>query len=217
MLGTLSALSRVRGSPVYVGTWANRPAAASFAAGSVMWITDLGAGQYTTWRTNGVSWNLTGPQDFLFDLTPSVGVTGTSEQILKQYTFQAGLLQALRCFSVKVLLSKSGSTDIATLQLRLGTAGTTSDQSLLSTSNLTAVNLSYTIEYLGAATSATQIRRVGTQTGLSAFPNTATGTAYPQNTTVSDVSANAMILSGSITMNGSTNTPTLGHMIITGY
>lgn len=211
--------------PVFEGTWANLLAGfpASANTGERAVVTDP---TYFTnslrVRSDGTYWRLDGPQDLRVDFTPGTGIAGTTEQFLKQWSAPAGLLTALRYFSIKVLWAKSGTTDAVTnCRLRLGTTGTASDASLANGVIISPAHRSGATETILYPASSTQLRYVargssssGTMTG---FNGGASIDPYPNNITVANTDSNSLILSASIQMAGSTEVPTIAHLIVTGY
>lgn len=196
--------------------WASLPPAASWNG---MIVPLAGFATRPLVRSDGTAWRLVAPSDLLVDLTPVTGIANTSEQILKQLAIPAGLLRALRYFSVKVLYAKSGTSETATLRARLGTAGTTSDTAIMSNNaTLASTNRAATVEGSFFAASATQLRGLGrdSASGNGGFPSGATSVVYPVNVTVADMAANALTLSLSLTMNTGVETGTISHVIVTG-
>lgn len=175
------------------------------------------------WRHDGTLWRLDGSQDILIDLTPSAGALSTSEQVVKQWAaIPANFLRSLRYIRVQVLWSKSGTTDAATnVRLRLGTAGTTADALLGLSSALIASNRSSATEAQLFAASATQMRAIARSSlasgTLAGFTGGGSTDVYPGNITVPDMSSNALTLSATMQMAGTTDTPTVAHLIVTGY
>jgi len=217
-------LLRPDGGAVAVGsylgayTWAVRPDA-TLAAANSRWLC-------TDWRCEfirnaaGTGWELMGPAHLLLDLAaPVTGSLSASEQILKQYTIPAGLLASLRYFSVNALWSAAGTTDTATVRLKLGLTGTTADNQIMSSGNMTAANGVFATESMFFASSATQLRLLtgSNATGFGASASSISSFSPPQNIGISDSGANALILSATAQMAGATDAPTLSHLIIVGY
>lgn len=172
-------------------------------------------GVETVW--DGTYWRVLAPTDVAFDTTVSTaGIASASEQVNKQLTLPAGLLRLGRSFAIRVLWTKSGTTDAATnVRLRIGTAGTTADTQVFNTNGLGAANRSYATSSLFFANSATQLRALGTGTLAADWLGAGQSTTYPQNFTVADLDANALIVSTTYTMAGTTDTPNTAHMILT--
>jgi hypothetical protein len=157
------------------------------------------------------------PFDFVSDMAVTAGTATLSEQILKQAVIPAGQFMLARYFSVKLLLSKSGTTDAVTqIRLRLGTTGTVADALLGNSNAFSAASRAYAMEFIAAATSPTNIKAI--TAGYTTNFNSATTTAaHPLNFTVSDMSANSLILSVTVQMAGTTDTPSANSFILTLY
>lgn len=198
--------------------WASRPAATSLAAGTEILLSGVGSNGWTRWRTDGSVWRLAVPTDIVVDLTnPITGAANTSEQILKQYLLPAGVLTSLRYFSVKVLSAKSGAAETATLRIRVGSLGTTSDAQVINSAALAGANRVFASESVFFASSATQLRLVPAGFTAAFAAIASSGVTYPNNTSVSDMAANATYVSVTETMSVGAETATVAHVIITGY
>lgn len=196
--------------------WASLPPAASWN-GMVVPLLDFATRPLV--RSDGTAWRLLAPSDLVVDFTPVTGIANTSEQILKQVTIPAGLLRALRYFSVRALFAKSGTSETATFRARLGTAGTTSDQSIMSNnSSLASTNRSATVDGPFFAASATQLRGVSRDSsfGSGSFNAGATSVVYPVNYTIANMDSNVLTLSLSLTMSAGVETGTIAHLILSG-
>jgi hypothetical protein len=183
-------------------------------------ITDVGPTGGTQFRWDGTIWRLTAPMDIVWDITVSVsGTTGVSEQILKQATIPSGLLQAGRTLEIYSLFIKSGTTDSSTTRVRLGTAGTTADAQIFSNQSFPNTGRSITAASTYVLPSTTQIRVASAQNAGAAAPwaNASTATASPVNTTIPDISSNALIVSCTQTMSGSTDTPQVAELFVRLY
>lgn len=173
---------------------------------------------YVRWVYDGALWRLDGPQDLIADFTPAAGVTGTTEQTLKVFSIPAGLLLSTRYFCVKVLLAKSGSTDTFTAQIRLGVNGNFTDTSLLSWSGLAGASRTAVLESNLLANTSTSIRSVSLGTRINSFSSATTSAAYPFDTTgLPNMGTLGVSLSIGAVMSGSTDSPTVAHVIFTGY
>lgn len=191
--------------------WADRPI--DVAPGSFATFSDL---NNAVFQWNGAVWQPVGACDVIVDFASVAGTTGVSEQVIKQWTLPAGLLTSARYFEFKVLFTKSGVTDSATVRLRLGSAGTTSDAQILQSGVLGAALRQAGIAHSRFMASATQARLVGAAT-TSGFQATTSASAFPDNVAVPDANANPLILSATVQMAGSTDTPSVSHLIATAY
>lgn len=200
----------------YVGsfTWSSRPTSAQ--SGAIARITDIGpaSGTYVSW--DGTYWRVIAPTDIVFDLSSQDAASlSTAEQIIKQANIPAGLLRVGRSFNVRWLIGKSGTVDAATAtRLRLGLNGTTADAQIVSFALPASGNRSASTEFVFAITSATQLRILSHQNGNGAWVAGGSGAAYPTNVSISDVDANAIKISCSMQMAGTTDTGQIHHLII---
>ena len=171
--------------------------------------------QFSRWVYDGTEMRLDGPQDFLVDLAPAVGVLGTSEQFLRKYLLPAGLLQVLRYTQVRFIFAKSGVTDaMSAIRMRIGTAGTSADLAVIGDTALTAPNRQRSIESVFSFPDANTLRFQLTQ--VAGFGGTAVnGTAYPQQSTIAAGYGSALYLSLTAQMAGSTDVPSSPSIIIT--
>jgi hypothetical protein len=214
---TGTALVRPDGGPLPVAltsTWANRPAQA--IAGQRLLVTDLGThqgGVYFKWT--GARWAPDGAQDIAFDTVLAAGLANTNEQVLKSLTLPAGLLTSVNWLEYAVLFAKNGTTDAASnIRLRLGSSGTTSDQQIFANSGFIAGNRTFPVQGSFFASSSTEVRVLGTQGGQTLWAGASSSLAYPQNFTTPDLASNAVVLSASVQMAGSTNLGQVAHFIV---
>ncbi len=196
--------------------WGGHATAVTAGAGALQWFT-IGAATFQM-RSDGAFWRMLAPTDFFMDTVSAPGATGTSEQTLKaSIAIPAGFLQGLRYLSIKALFSKSGVTDSGTTRFRIGTTGTASDTSVYSGVGLSTSSRSVAIETLLLVASSTQLRLLAGQSASNAWSGAGLANGYPSNITIPDASANGLIVSASVTMSGSTDTPNVPHLIISGY
>jgi hypothetical protein len=205
-------------------TWALRGSGS--AANALKWITDVGptGGALFRWVTAGTPhWHVVAPTTLFMYTTLETSAADTTEQIHpgKQYTFPIGLMRAGSYFAVHGLWAKNGGTDAATVnQFRLGPLGTIADPALMVPQVLGSTNRSIADEKWFVLTSATNLRILSSQVEASATIGAAwagapTTQVYPKDKAISDVDANAMILSMSIQLVGTTNLGQTAHMIVT--
>jgi hypothetical protein len=157
------------------------------------------------------------PLDYSTSLATVAGTATLSEQILKQIVIPAGTLFNCRYFGIRSVWTKSGTTDAATsVRIRLGTAGTTADTVLVSSTGFSAASRAYSMENFLFAFDATTLR-VMSLTAINNFGNQTTTQVHPINTTVTNVQTTDLILSASAIMVGTTDTPSLSTLILTLY
>lgn len=168
---------------------------------------------------DGTQWRLLAPADLLVDTAFITGAANTSEQFLKSYNIPANLLRMLRYFEVKVLYAKSGAAETCTLRARLGTAGNASDVAILTNSStLSGTNRAATIHGSHFASSNTQLRGLGRDSGfgVGGFIAGGTTTTYPTNYTVPALDVTPLILTISAQMSVGAETATIAHVILSG-
>ena len=170
---------------------------------------------YTNWFYDGAVWRLAGVQDLFVDASPSVGIASTAEQILKQVTVDPGVLLALRYFTIRTVVAKSGITDaMSVFRIRCGANGTISDLTLLADTALTAANRQRANELPLFATSPTVVRHYTNGFG-GGTAQSLTSQAYPAQATVASM-LSAVKISFSAQMAGTTDTPVAASVIISG-
>lgn len=193
-------------------TWAARGAGS--VVGEIKRITDIGPTGGSRMMWNGTYWRLVARTFLSFDTTLASGTASTSEQIIKQVTLPAGILRAGSVLTLLALFAKDGVTDAMTAaRMRIGTAGTTSDAQIYSSNVLGTSSRQLAIPTPLFVSSATQLR-VLSQASTLTFSGAATSTAYPTNIAVSDVDANAFILSATTQMAGTTNLGQVAHLLV---
>lgn len=107
---------------------------------------------------------------------------------------------------VKVAFSKSGATDAATLNVRMGALGTTGDTAILSMSAANASTRTGGYEFVFKLTSATNALKCGNAaTQTSAFVGVST-TTEPAGVAITDVTTAAMWVTLSMASAGATDT-----------
>lgn len=171
---------------------------------------------YTDWVYDGTRWRLDRPQDIFVGLTPTVGVAGTSEQILRQWRLPAGLLESLRYMSCWWLSAKSGTTDAVTLRVRLGAAGSSADASIAGgNTGMSAGTRTYASDLCGFADSPTTWRAMSTLPWGGMIPGASGAVAYPFDATIPTVNS-GLYLSLCMAMGGGTDVPSIPHVVIRG-
>ena len=201
-----------------VGTWAGRPVLGS--VGREYLATDLGsAGVLFRWSSLLGLWRLAHDQIIAFRDTAVVGAAGAGTQILSQLSIPAGLIMACGRISLQNSFSKSGATDAATnITVRIGITGTTSDTVIVSVANpMSAANRSWPAETMLRPLSSTSLAPGGGATLTSSFVGSGSGGIYASAITVPDMLSTALIFSASITMAGSTDTPTSQFVYLQGF
>lgn len=141
-------------------TIATLPSAATAGAGAMVYASDYGV-DGAVLRSNGTRWKPLGGLATLKSLdTPSASI-GTAETIVFQYQMPANLLVVKDRLRLRFAMTKSGSTDLGTMRLRVGAAGTTADTQVLSQAPLTATILAGAIDTDWRVESATSLLKLG--------------------------------------------------------
>lgn len=179
--------------------------------GDEKWLTDasFANGRALFWW-NGTYWRLASPTHWQFDLTPVNGIVSAAEQILKQPLMPAGLMRSCSSIKAQCLFGKDATSESALCRLRIGSAGTTADQSLLAT-NITTTTRTLPLQWYFATVSATSIRQVGSQ-GTNLDWNAAANAATVTSFTIPDIDTTPLYFSFSVTPTAAV--PTVHHVII---
>jgi hypothetical protein len=184
-------------------TWANLPAAAG-NSGAYTIASDLGTnGSVVT--SNGARWRPVGGATNLYKLGAATGNISNSETIICQVQIPANAWQTSDTLRFWFTQTKSGSTDAANANIRIGTAGTIADALVMSATTLGASNLTGGYLYDVKLTSATTALRTGGVIASGAYVGATTG-AIPSPVTITSAAANALWASVSISSGGTTNT-----------
>lgn len=134
---------------------------------------------------------------------------GAVETIVHQVRILAGTLRVGDRIRVYLTLTKNGAVDTGTLTFRMGTAGTTADTNILSTTPLAAANRAGGLIFEFKITSLTQSQRMGNHTAAVGAYSVVGNTAFVAPITIPDVSANNLWFSISLNSSGATNTVAL--------
>lgn len=165
-------------------------------------VSDIGVNPIKL-RSNGTRWLPAGGSTVLRGLAARVSAAGAAaETIAFQHTFPAGTLKQYDRLVLRPAISKAGTTTTGTITYRFGTAGTTGDTSVSSWVILSAANRSVGAFHEFRVESDTTIAFHGSQAataGNCGFGAAANSGGYVAPVTVSGMTANAMVLSVSIT------------------
>lgn len=190
-------------------TFSGLPAAASYS-GSFALVTNLGAAPGVWLVSDGTRWKTFSGEATLKALgNPIAGIANT-ETIILQTLIPAAAWQTNDTIRVWLTTTKSGTTDIGNLTVRVGTAGTTADTAITGLSafalmGATAVSGGgiFDIKLL----SATSAQKLGSNSGNTHTYQNSSGTAaVAAATTITDASANALWVSVGLASAGATNT-----------
>jgi len=196
------------GSSTY--TWATLPAAAS-APGLMALVTDINGG--TFFRSNGVRWKPYNNMAALSVLGSRVTMSGTSEVILAQVAIPAGLVKDYDNLWVRQSLSKTGTTEIATLRLRLGTAGTTADTTIWTNASMAGTSVSIGYDLMFKRNSATTITKTGSGSTMTPLAGASTA-AYASAVTVPNMDSSDVVLSLTCTSSNTAETFALEDFVL---
>jgi len=195
-------------APVITGTtWANIPSASTAGAGAMAYVTNFGtAGNMLV--SNGTRWRPLSGCTVVRSIDTASSNINNSDTIAGQYSMPATMWQVGDRLRLFVALGKSGTTDTGTSTIRIGTAGTIADTSIVTGANMAAGTRSfqYVIDLL--LTSATAVKPLtGNVSALVGYLGA--GTPVPLSAvTISNVS-NALFVSISMVSSGTTDTVTL--------
>jgi len=193
-----------------VSTWANR--GSGRVIGEIKRMSNIGPAPGTLMWWDGTYWKILSPVDVVMNTTIAAGSLSTSEQILVQATLPAGLLRAGRTAVFRALYAKDGTTDTATARLRLGSAGTTSDTTLSSSTGFGAANRAFCLEHWVTLTTATNLRTVALNAINGFTPGGGSSGVVPNNVTIPNADSTALILSAALTMSGTSNAPAVASL-----
>ncbi|QAZ38432.1 hypothetical protein C1M51_02790 [Methylibium sp. Pch-M] len=187
-------------------TWAARGTGSRL--GAMKTITDIGGPAGTLMRWDGTYWVVIAPTRVIFDTASSSGTTSGADQVIKTGTLPIGILRACRQFIIRVTFGKSAGSEASSfVRCRLGSAGTTADTVLWENApGLASANRSWAAETTHILTTATNVRQIG-PLNVGGWSGGGTSFSFPQDKTVPDVDATALILSAGIDMSGTAETP----------
>lgn len=211
LTGPLSAPFGGGGMPFDgASTWAARGVGSS--VGALKLISDVGdtSAGGTLMRWNGTYWRVLAPTYAIHDPTPGANgdLTGNDQIVKASPAMPIGLLRACREFIIRATFGKGGIVDATSaVRARLGPTGTVADPFLWeNTPGMGTGNRNWPAETTHILTSATNVRQVG-PLNLSGWVGGGNSFSSPQDKTVADVDATALILSLSVDVNGTTDAP----------
>lgn len=181
-----------------VTTWANKPPAGF--AGRTAFFTNAGT-KGSMWVDDGTRWKLLNNQTILTTLDSSSGNISNSATIVLQYLIPAGMWQVGDVIRLQATMEKSGTTDTGITTAYIGTAGTTSDTTVLSATWAVAATISLDSFIDIRLDAATTAQIVSLNTGYGAT----TGNQLVSYT-ISSAATNNLYVSLAIRSSGTTNT-----------
>ncbi len=189
----------------YIGTWADKPSAATLQHGDLILITDHPAFFGSIWVAipDGYIYGpLTGNYFVSASYDPSDSDASGIDQVLHLGNIPAAYLLNGLPLDFDILISKSGTTDSATIKLRMGTAGDLSDP-VIATFSMSAAQRKLRL---------TPSAQITSQTTINCQPELATDNAS-NNAWLADVTipniSNALKISLSVQLSGTTDTATV--------
>lgn len=189
-------------------TWAALPAAP--ATGALVWVSNGGT-PGSLWRYNGTRWKLVNGIANFATLDAVSSNIANADTIVFQYQFPATLPHATDFLRIRAALQKSGATDGANINFRLGTAGTIADTLIgggIGTMNAGNRTGTYSIDWrFESATSILAITNSGVTTPQSGYSN-ASNSAAAAAVTIANVS-NSLFFSISIQSSSTNDTVAL--------
>lgn len=203
------------GTPIGTGTYASMKTltcSSSVNDGAGFLVTNYGHGG-SMWRCSGTvgDWFPAAPIKIYENTAVVSGVTGTSAQVLVAIPIEANLLQN-KVFRVMVTFGKTGATDTMSPVIRMGSAGTVSDNAVITFAAFSAAVRSAGYDAWMRMASATSAEKLGGAAG-SNFAGTTTSAVISSTSAVAAVTS-ANYITITTTMGGSTDTPQLGYVAV---
>ena len=191
--------------PIITVTWANLPAAASFQ-GRICRVSDLNNALF---ESNGTRWKPVNGRALIGSTDASATMSGTTETVLFSKALPAGLVKDNDRLIVNYTMGKSGTSESATMAMRLGTAGTIADTAIQGpVAGLTTTSVAAGVVVQFKRVTATSTRKLGQGTQLN--PMVGAGTVVVTSpVTVSSMDSNALFLSFTNVMSAAVETFTL--------
>lgn len=189
----------------YIGTWADKPDPSTLQYGDLIYITNHPVYFGSVWLAVplvGIYMPQTGNLFVVASYTPSDSDDSGIDQILQSANIPAAFLFDGLPLDFDILISKSGTTDSATVKLRLGTEGDLSDP-VIATFSMSAAQRKLRLTPSAQITSPTTIN---CQPELAT--DNASNNAWLADATIPNVS-NALKISLSVQLSGTTDTATV--------
>lgn len=188
-------------------TWANKPA--SYPVGQSLFISNVGA-KGSHWWYDGTRYKPVNGSVVLATLDATTSNINNTATVVLQTLLPAGAWQTSDVIRVQAYMEKSGATDTGIATAYVGTAGTTSDTGVLSSTWMTATIRtadSFCDFRLESATSVQQVSLLAGYGNTTLVTNAAT--------TITSAAANALYVSIGIRSGGTTDTVLSRHATIT--
>lgn len=188
----------------YIGTWADKPDPSTLQYGDLIYITNHPEYFGSVWSAVplvGVYIPQTGNVFIAADYQPHDSDDSGTDQIIKSTEILANYLLSGATIDFDILISKSGTTDSATIKLRLGTEGDLSDP-VFATFTMSAADRKLRVMPSALLTLETTINCQSELIG-----GNASTVAWSDDVTIPNIS-NALTLSLSVELSGTTDTVT---------
>lgn len=192
--------------PTPATLWESKPLATTYPGAEFRMLNvgggtnNLGGGNY--FFSNGVRWKPVNASVILDSVdTANNGVANTAEQNLNpnHIIIPAGVIGNFDRMRLWVSMSKNGTVDSSTIQIKFGPLGTTADPVVATVTTLATTNQSIGFLLEFKRLSATTIQKQGNASTDVSY-NGASAGAYPAAVTVSNMDSNGMYLSITSTM-----------------
>ncbi len=186
--------------------YASLPAAAGTGA-LFFQVSDIGpSGAGSVWISNATRYSPLGGRVVVASMGTPVSGIANSETIELQALFPINSIQINDTVRMWVTPTKSGTTDSLTGTVRIGTAGTTSDTSVMAGTHIATASLSAGLVFDFKLLSATSIQKTGQGATGSGSYSTASTSAAASPVTITSAAANALYVSYSIKSSSTNDT-----------
>lgn len=168
---------------------------ASVATGIVAKVSDVGGSGGSLWVSDGARWKPLNGSLQLYTMPVRNTTSGVTEALLGQVFVPAGVLQNGDRLELKMSFSKSGTSETATIRLRIGTAGTTVDSLIASSNALVTTNISMESRLKYRRQTATSVQKLGTSASFTGVEGSVTNGAFPAANTVPNMDTSGVYFS----------------------
>lgn len=180
--------------------------AASACSGIIAKVSDVGGSAGSMWISDGTRWKPLNGSVQLYVKPARATMAGVTETVLGQILVPAGVLQDDDRIELKMSFGKSGASETATAKLRVGTAGTTADSLIVSSSLLATTNISAESKLKYRRESATSIQKLGNSATFTGVEGSITTGAFPAANTVANMDSSAVYFTITGTMSSTVET-----------
>lgn len=169
--------------------------AASAVSGRIAKVSNIGGSGGSYWVSDGARWRPLNGSVQLYTMPVRSTMSGTTETMLGQVLVLPGVLQNGDRIELKMSLGKSATAETATLRLRIGTAGTTGDTLITSTSSLATASISMDSRLKYRRQSATTVQKLGTSATFTGVEGSVASGAFPAANTVANMDSSGVYFS----------------------